>query len=194
MRLIDSHKYGPVHRFGDHHVYRALIQLSDGKRRGRKALAESIGVGEGSIRTILEFLREKNFVETRQTGIQITKNGETFLKDLPLNMKEMPRTDISLAEVNVAVHVRRAADAVKTGIEQRDSAIKAGADGATTIIMKGGKLIVPPDFDLDENRPEESKLLRAIFDLEEGDVVIIGTAKNSNDAENGALAAALDLL
>lgn len=194
MRLIESHKYGPVHRFGDHHVYRALIHLSDGKRRGRKALAESIGVGEGSIRTILEFLREKNFVDIRQTGIQITKNGEVFLKEIPLDMKEMPRTDISLGEINVAVHVRKAASAVKTGIEQRDSAIKAGADGATTIIVKGGKLVIPPDFDLDESKPEESDLLKKMFDLEEGDVVIIGTAKNIHDAENGALAAALDLL
>jgi len=194
MRLIDLPRYGPVHRFGDYHVYRALIQLSDGRRKGRNALAESIGVGEGSIRTILKFLRGRDLVEVDQTGIKITKNGALLLGEIPLRMKRIERTDMSLGEVSVAVQVKGVADAIQNGIEQRDLAVKAGAEGATTVKVRGKRLLVPPDFDLDEEKPEEASFLRDLFELDEGDVIIVGTAMNFHDAENGALSAALDLL
>lgn len=194
MKLIDLKEYGPIHRFGDHHVYRALSQLSDCKRRGRKSLADSIGIGEGSIRTILDFLRDKGFIEVRQTGIQITKSGSYFLEGIPLMVERLPSTDMSLSDNNVAVQVKGSANMVVSGIQQRDSAIKAGADGATTIVIKEGNLIIPPEYDLDLEQPVDARVLRKLFDLREGDVIIIGTAKNFDDAENGAVAAALDIL
>jgi DNA-binding transcriptional regulator LsrR (DeoR family) len=194
MKLIDLKEYGPIHRFGDHHVYRTLSQLSDCKRRGRKSLANSIGIGEGSIRTILEFLRDKGFIEVRQTGIQITKSGSYFLEGIPLNVERLPSTDMSLSDDNVAVQVKGSANMVVSGIQQRDSAIKAGADGATTIVIKEGNLIIPPDYSLDLEQPVDAKVLRNLFDLKDGDVIIIGTAKDFDDAENGAVAAALDIL
>jgi len=48
---------------------------------------------------------------------------------------------------------------IKMGVEQRDSAIKAGAEAPTTIIVSGGQLVVPPDYDLDKERPESPKRL-----------------------------------
>ena len=58
MRIIDTPQYGPMFRFTDANVYWALYILSDGKRMGRKRLADEIGVGEGSMRRILETLRQ----------------------------------------------------------------------------------------------------------------------------------------
>lgn len=194
MKLIDLKEFGPIHRFGDHHVYRALAYLSDGKRRGRKSLAEGIGIGEGSIRTILEFLREKGFVDIKQTGIQITKSGLYFLEGIPMAVQRLPPSDISLSEKNVAVHLKGSSNMIFSGIQQRDSAIKAGADGATTIVIKKGEMTVPPDYNLDQEQPDDANFLRSHFDIREGDVIIIGTAKNFDDAENGAVAAALDIL
>jgi len=194
MKLIDLKEYGPIHRFGDHHVYRALAYLSDCRRRGRKSLAQGIGIGEGSVRTILEFLRDKGFVDIKQTGIQITKSGKYFLDGIPLEVRQIPSSNISLSEINVGVRVRGSSNMIKSGIQQRDSAIKAGADGATTIVFYDGVLTVPPDYVLDENLPEYADTLRKSFDLREGDIIIIGTAHNGNDAENGAIAAALDVL
>jgi DNA-binding transcriptional regulator LsrR (DeoR family) len=194
MKLIDLKEYGPIHRFGDHHVYRALSFLSDGRRRGRRSLAEGIGIGEGSIRTILEFLRDKGFVDIKQTGIQITKGGRYFLEGIPIEVKRIPPSDSSLCDKNVAVRIRSSMNMVGSGIQQRDAAIKAGAEGATTILFTNGSLMVPPDYFLDENQPEYASILRRSFELKQGDVVVIGTANEWDDAENGAIAAALDLL
>lgn len=194
MRLVDLPKYGPIHRFDDHHVYRALFALSDCRRRGRKAIAETINVGEGSVRTIIDYLRDKGLVEVRQTGVTITSDGLRFLRQLPIRMARLEPTYLSMGERAVAVLVKKAADNVGTGIEQRDTAKKAGAKGATTVVVKGQRLIVPPDYSLDRDRPEIVSILRDSFDLRDGDVVIIGTGLDYSQAEDGALAAALELL
>jgi hypothetical protein len=194
MRLLDLPKYGPVHRFADYHVYRTLLLLSDGRRRGRRSLADSVNIGEGSMRTIIEFLRDKGYVDVKQTGIKISTRGVEFVRNLPIRMERLDPSDISIAMRNVAVLVRNRADKVTLGIEQRDAAIKAGAEGATTIVVKGGKLLVPPDYFLDKERPEIARGLRKLLAPNEGDIVIVGAAQEYDRAEDGALAAAFALL
>jgi hypothetical protein len=94
----------------------------------------------------------------------------------------------------VAVLVHGKANLIALGIEQRDSAIKAGAEGATTIIVVRNKLMVPPDYCLDIERPKISLELRKALDPNESDVIIIGTAADYERAEDGALAAAFELI
>jgi hypothetical protein len=194
MKILDLPKYGPVHRFADYHVYRTLLLLSDGRRRGRKSLADAVTVGEGSMRTIVEFLREKGYVDVKQTGIKISYKGQEFLRNLPIRMERLEPSDISIAERNVAVLVRNRAEKISLGIEQRDAAIKAGAEGATTIVIKGGKMLVPPDYYLDKEKPEIARGLRKLLSPNDGDIVIVGAAEEYERAEDGALAAAFALL
>ncbi|MBI0584122.1 MAG: DUF4443 domain-containing protein [Methanomassiliicoccus sp.] len=194
MKLIDRPKYGPLFRFGDYHVYKALSVLSDGRRKGRKQVADRIGVGEGSMRTILDHLREEGLVDIKQTGIKISKKGQEFIGQFPLQVYVLDAPDITLGQCSVAVQVKGAASRIGSGMEQRDQAIKAGADGATTIVVKGEKLTVPVDYDLDTDRPEIAGAIRRLFDLTDGDVIIIGTSADLQQAEEGALAAALALL
>jgi len=194
MKLVDLAKYGPLHRFADYHVYRTLLLLSDGRRRGRKQLADSVNLGEGSMRTIVEYLRDRGMIDIKQTGIKISSRGLEFIRQLPIRMERLEPSDISISERSVAVLVKGKANRIVMGIEQRDSAIKAGADGATTIVLVRSNLVVPPDYILDKEKPEISKELRESFAPVEGDVIIIGSAPSYERAEDGALAAAFELL
>jgi hypothetical protein len=194
MRLVDLPKYGPVHRFADYHVYRVLSVLSDRKRRGRKHLADLVGVGEGSMRTILSWMRDNGLVGVKQTGVRITNTGLGFFSRLPLQVKDIESSDISVSNCNVAVLVRGRGEEVGSGIEQRDAAIKAGADGATTIVVKGGRLVVPTDYELDTEDPGLASSMRGLFELKDGDVIVVGSAATRKIAEDGALAAALELV
>lgn len=194
MKLVDLPKYGPVHRFADYHVYRTLLFLLDGRRKGRRQLADAVNVGEGSMRTIVEYLRDRGFIDVRQTGVKISPKGMEFMRGLPLRVERLDPSDMSIAERNVAVQVKGMASRIGLGIEQRDAAIKAGAEGATTIVYSHGRLLVPPDYDLDRERPESSSMLRRVFTLREGDAIVIGTAQEYDRAEDGALAAAFELL
>lgn len=194
MKLIDRPKYGPLFRFGDYHVYKTLSILSDGRRKGRKQLADRIGVGEGSMRTIVDYLREEGLIDVKQTGIRISKKGQDFISRLPLQVYVLDVPDITLGQKSVAVQVKGAASKIDSGMKQRDQAIKAGAEGATTIIVRGDRLTVPVDYDLDKDRPEVAAAIRRLFDLADDDVIIIGTSEELQRAEEGAMAAALDLL
>jgi hypothetical protein len=57
------------------------------------------------------------------------------------------------------------ADAIKSGIEQRDIAIKAGAVGATTLIFKNGIFLIPEtNFNaLSEESQLQKKLLESLY-------------------------------
>ena len=194
MKLVDLPRYGPLHRFGNHHVYRTLMVLSDQKRKGRKYIADTVGIGEGSMRTIIEYLRGLDMIDIKQTGIKITRHGNAFLSDLPIKTANIGHGSIAVGKECVAVQMKNNGHKIKLGVEQRDSAIMAGAEGTTTLVVRDGRLIVPPDYDIDEQDPDLAKRLRETFNIRDGDAIIIGTASTVTKAEDGALAAAFDLL
>ena len=129
MKIMEAPQYGPMFRFTDANVYWALHVLSDGRRVGRKRLSELIGVGEGSMRRILNTLKERNMINIKQTGITITKAGLDYLEKIPIRVIEVNPGDMVLGEYKQAVLVKNAAEAVGNGLKQRDAGIRAGSLG-----------------------------------------------------------------
>ncbi len=127
-------------------------------------------------------------------GISISNKGTEFFNGFPIQVGMLSKSDATLGTETVAVLVRGHKNRVKIGVEQRDAAVRVGADGATTILVQGGDLWVPPDFCLDKERPDFAAELRDIFSVREGDVIIIGTGADYHKAEDGALAAAFELI
>ena len=83
--------------------------------------------------------------------------------------------------------------AIKSGIEQRDAAIKMGATGATTLLFKDDKFVmVCTNYDSLADEPRIAKFLVEKLRPEDGDVIIIGsTTENQRIAELAAKNAAL---
>ena len=193
MRLIDAPQYGPMFRFTDARVYWALHVLSDGKRMGRKRLADEVGVGEGSMRRILNTLKDNNFVDIKQTGITITRIGLAYLSDLPIRVIDADASKIVLGEFSQAVLVKGVSESIDNGLKQRDAGIRVGALGCTTLVMKGGELLLPPDWSVDKNEPEVAENLKRVSNMVDGDIIIIGSADDKISAINAALIAAFEL-
>ena len=83
---------------------------------------------------------------------------------------------------------------VEKGVEQRDAALKSGGDGCTTIILRDGELVLPPDWSIDEHSPELAAQIRS-HGMEEGDVVLIGGSNTGmREAAVAANSAALELV
>lgn len=194
MNLIERPKFGPLHRFSDYHVYKTLSVLSDGTRKGRKQLADKVGVGEGSMRTIVECIRDSGYIDVKQTGIKITKKGTEFFNTIPLEIYTLVKSDIVKEKKTVAVQVKGVSNKITTGMDQRDRAMIAGADGAITVVVNNGKLQIPGGIELGTVYPETTSVLSQLFDLDDGDIIIIGIAPDLELAEEGAVTAALDLL
>ncbi len=182
---------GPLPRFAEVHVQRALELIARHRRIGRKQLAGELGVGEGSVRTILNQLKKRKLITSSRGGHALTAKGKRSLGK-PFEFIQVDIGGLTVGGVDVATAVRGAAARVKRGIEQRDEAIKAGAAGATVLIFRGGKLQFPDGFLKVGKKPAEA--LVKSFNPREGDVIIIGSARDAVKAEEGAKAAARTLL
>jgi Domain of unknown function (DUF4443) len=80
------------------------------------------------------------------------------------NETGIQKSSITLGKFNYAVLVKNMTDAIKSGIEQRDIAIKAGAVGATTLIFKNVIFLIPEtNFNaLSEESQLQKKLLESL--------------------------------
>ena len=193
MKIVEEPQFGPMFRFNDANVYWSLHVLSDGRRIGRKRLAEEVGVGEGSMRRILDTLKDWEFIQIKQTGITITKAGLAFLEQLPIRPVEINLEGSVMGEFQQGVIVLNVAEKVVIGMEQRDVGIKVGATGCTTIIIRNGVLMVPPDWNLDEKDPVVAKKIREELNLTDRDALIIGGGDTQTVATEAAVSAALEL-
>lgn len=194
MKIIDEPQFGPMFRFNDANVYWALYLLSDGRRMGRKRLAEEVGIGEGSMRRIIDTLKDWEFIQIKQTGITITKAGLAFLSNLPITPLDLTFEGSVLGANQQAILVRGCSSKVVNGMEQRDAGIKVGADGCSTLVIRNGILMMPPDWSIDENNPELATKIRKEIGMTDADAIIIGGGSTKAIAVEAAVSAALWLL
>ena len=102
-----------------------------------------------------------------------------FLSSIPYELS-LSKCSITLGKHNYAVLVKQMGSTVKSGIEQRDAAIKMGASGATTLLFMDNKFFIPlTGFDALQNEFRLSKQLIETLHPEDGDVIIIGTDEHS---------------
>ena len=100
----------------------------------------------------------------------------------------LPESSITVDKFNYAVLVKDIANSIHSGIEQRDIAIKSGAAGATTLIFKENKFIIPEtNYNALENELNIHKILVENLQPENNDVIIIGSDNISK--QNAELAA-----
>ena len=194
MKIIDEPQFGPMFRFNDANVYWTLHLLSDGKRVGRKRMADAVGIGEGSMRRIIETLREWGLIAIKQTGISITRAGLSFLDQIPIRVIDIQIGDSVVGECTQGVLVRGVADKVHNGMQQRDAGIKTGALSCTTIVYRDGVLMSPPDWSVDAEKPDLARYIREEIEMGPDDIIIVGGADTAPLAVEAAVSAALELL
>ena len=195
--LVIGKMSGPSPSFSVVHLIKALGLIA-GKPIGRNKLSQSLAIGEGATRTLIERLRLAGLITVDRKGCTLSKKGARLWRDMQRFLPRkavLGRSGLALAEFNVAVLVKGHGSKVKLGMEQRDAALMIGAKGATTLVFKDGKLVIPPDNrSVAEDFPEIHKQLVNSLQPEENDVVVIGSADTLEQAEYGALAAAWILI
>jgi len=188
---------GRLPSFAEAHVMKALEEISLQESVGRLKLSKDLHLGEGETRTLVKHLKNEGLIEVSKSGISLSPVGGRLLSSLRALLSEpleIPSTTLTIGPFNVAVRVAGMKDSIKHGIEQRDAAIIAGAKGATTLIFTKNKLTMPG---IEEDLPKSNAPLLASLSkliMNEGDVIIIGSADEKIRAELGAKTAALELL
>ena len=189
---------GPAPAFNEAHVVKAFEIIGKYGTVGRIKLSKEVGLGEGTTRTLLKHLKNEGVTQSSRSGISFSDKGNKLFSDLRSKLSEgveVPSSPLTVGAFNIAVLVRGAAEAVESGMEQRDIAIKCGASGATTLVFSGKKLSLPAcEQNVSETVPMLHDELVTKLNPNPNDVIIVGSGKNRDLAEIGAKMAALNLL
>jgi hypothetical protein len=179
--------------FTEVHLLRTLYSLHSGTI-GRKKLVKFLGVGEGSVRTIIKRLSQEGLITSSKQGHSLTESGRNRVA-LKLKLMRKPEAFDSIDLVKGSqsiIVVYGACDRVGDGVTLRDVALKAGADGAVIIVQKDGLKFPGSGIDL-KDYPGVKGRLESLA-LSECDAAIIGFGVTEAKAEDGAVAVALKLI
>jgi predicted transcriptional regulator len=188
---------GPSTTFTVSHIFYAL-ELMARKPIGRNKLAMKLEVGEGTIRTIINRLKEAGLITTSKEGCTLTNKGlsvwKKFAEYFP-ERAEIGKTELTNAEHNYAFLVKNSGHKVKSGIEQRDAAIMAGAKRAVIIVSKEQHLTIDSvSNNLEKEFPAATRQILQTIHPKDNDVIIIVSARIPNKAKQGAFEASWSLL
>ena len=178
------------------HVFKTLQLINEKGHVSREMLCRELELGEGTVRTLIRHLKMHNLVQTTNAGTKMSRKGNSFLLEMLSSLPSETRLsqcEITLGRHNYAIIIKQMSFAVKSGIEQRDAAIKVGASGATTLLFKDNKFLIPhTNYDALKDQDQLAKRLIEDLHPHERDVIIIGTDDSSNKrAEFAAKNAAL---
>ena len=188
---------GPSTTFTIFHVFYAL-ELMAQKPLGRNKLAEKLNVGDGAVRTIISRLRDAGLIETSKEGCNLTKKGteiwRQFEEIFPKRI-DIPKNELSESEFNFAFLVKISGQKVRSGIDQRDAAIIAGARKALVIVFKNGHLHIESVSDrIEKDYPKAASQILKQLAPEDNDVIIVAGADSALKAKRGAFAASWSLI
>jgi hypothetical protein len=178
------------------HVLKTLQLIKERGHVSRHTLCKKLDLGEGTVKTLVKHLKIYDLVETDNTGTRISEKGNKLLSELELSIPAemtISTCSIALGKFNYAILLKQMSYVIKTGIEQRDAAIKMNALGATTLVYRDKKFMIPnTNFDALHKEQKLHKLLLDRLNPEEDDVLIIGSDnKSQRAAEFAAKSAAL---
>jgi predicted transcriptional regulator len=197
-KLVPEKMVGPSPAFTVFDAIKMLETIAESGSIGRGSLSEKLGLGEGTTRTLISRLKKAQLMTTSRKGCVLTEKGTkvwTQIKALIPIMVKIEDNELTFAANNVATIVKNRAEKVKKGLEQRDAAVRDGASGATTLVYKGGKLILPTmSDDVSKDYPKAFRQIMQLMNPKENDVVIISCGTTLKAAEYGALAASWTLL
>lgn len=192
-------KAGAPPKFSEAHVNWVFWKIAGNQPMGRKMLVEETQLGEGSLRTILIKLEGYGLVSSNKVGRTLTENGAKVITKLKqiVRVESMGQLSMTGRPCNCFVLVKGAGKKVKSGMEQRDAAIKAGRSGATTLLIEKGRLMMPgfdKDLNIDKQYSADAAKIKKLADPEEGDAIVIGSEDTPQKAEEAAWVAASTLL
>ncbi len=215
--LFESNTIKPT--FDYVHIILALIIFGKNPEGiGRYRLQKDLMIGSGTARSLIRKLNEVGkyitvLDQNKRRGHVLTIKGLEFLKQIKKHIPLLEKGDLTILKgiiieyKNIYAYyclIKKAKKNLKSGIEQRDAAMKINGSGATCLLYDGKNLKLPASpflervEDLNLNEKIQNYFKIRISDnnaeLEEGDVIIIGLGVSDEKARLAALNSALTLI
>jgi len=159
---------------------------------GRKTISEVLGLGEGSVRTLLKKLSGLELIESAQKGHYLNEKGMELLRRLSSSFSEVSKVGTVEGLPACALVVRNPPEF--KSIDLRDEAIRFFARGAMILVVKDGEPVFPEDGrPLRETMEELADNISSSLELGEGDLIVITWAEDEANAMKSAYHVALHL-
>jgi predicted transcriptional regulator len=194
---------GPLPKIDLVKLISAIIIISWYKPIGRYLLSKLTDVPQGVVRGLLNRLQSSKHVVISKRGALLTPLGEKTLNEVLDDLKIDKIIKLNVEEIKpltegkcvIGICIKKAANNIRSGVEQRDEAIKHGAKGATTIVCKSGDLYVPPTYEsLRQLSPNIYELLMIRFNPKDDDVIIISWNEKEGRVLEGVISAVISTL
>ncbi len=173
--------------YGEVDVVRMFLLISE-RPVGRRKLVERLMLGEATVKTMIKLMKSCGFISQGTRGVYPSKRGfsvfsrfRSFSQIRHAKLKEFP------SDKTAVIKISGCAGKMDTGIIQRDEGVKH--DSTVISLMKmNGRIDV---IGCPEYPHEYSGIIESVFDVDDGDVVILSSAESMLDAERGAVSAAM---
>jgi hypothetical protein len=145
------------------------VFLNLNKRKSRALLAKQSGLGEGSMRTILDILKQKALIESSRGGHVHSKAGReayAAIKEACSIINASPVHSCSTLCFHLSAPIKE-----QQSYKLRDIAVKWGAKGAYILKVVNGELVMPPSTVVDYK--EDFSALKRAARPKEGDYLIL---------------------
>ncbi|HLI46111.1 MAG TPA: DUF4443 domain-containing protein [Geobacterales bacterium] len=166
----------------------------------RAKLAEELGVGEGTIRTIVTHLKKMGIIKVIRSGISLERKGIELFHVLDKAIvfesfcDKKLLADLALGDYNYLLILRDKADKIKKGIEERDIAIRFGTKALITLVYRSEGIEFPDGYPLGEEYKEFKSFLKKETTIEKGDVILLSCGDRRENTINGAYSVLYHLL
>lgn len=177
---------GNIPNFNDIDILRCFLNIE--KNISRAELVNKLELGEGTIRTILDILKNNNLISSTQKGHSLSEKGINILNDIKKDIELLK--NIKYKEYknlrSQGIVIKNLQKIEKT-TQLRDTAIKNRAESALILVF--GEKLIMPDFKPQQDFSE----LENYYKFNNGDILIATFASSKKLAEQSALSVALEL-
>ncbi len=183
------------------HVLLSLIIFDQEKEGiGRYRLETELSLSEGKVRSLLKYLKKLDLVHVDNKIHVLTPKGKKSLNEVYEIFTHPKEPNFDYSNIVIGDFVRycivyNSVEKLRTGMEQRDEAIKIGGSGATCLILKNKQLqfpTTPMNHGAEVSTDISPDMLG--FPFTESDVLVLGTGKNQYLSNIATIVAALSLV
>jgi len=173
-------------------VLRTFLLIRGNK--SRLELVKKLDLGEGTIRSILDLIKNKMLIVSTNKGHFLTKKGFNLIKNINslIEIKDIEFSEI-YPETAKSLVLVKTKEKKAISVEFRDTAVREGADGAIIAQFNKNIVIPCPDIDFKKTYPNDYRKIMLSLKPEKGNILIICFANEKSNAEKGALVISLKI-
>jgi len=162
------------------HILLTMFYAEEGLSRAR--LQEILGLGEGSVRSIIKYMKKHELVSTSRAGSSLTRKGMNIIRKIRVLVPKICRISpeyLSVGKVNYVALLRGVK--ISEILKMRDRVVRFGGTGAVLLFYKEGRVEIP--YVAEDLKSVSNSDYAKICEInpQEGDSIIIvgGDSKSS---------------